>query len=38
MIRRTILKWLFPSCDIDPDMDRQNIWNALDKVRQFKGE
>jgi len=32
MIRRMILKWLFPTCDIDPDIDRENIWNVLGKL------
>ena len=34
MIRRIILKWLFPSCDIDPDLDRENIWNVLNKKQE----
>ena len=33
MIRLLVLRWLFPTADIDPDVDRQNIWNALDKLK-----
>jgi len=32
MLRRLILMWLFPSCDIDADVDRENIWNVLGKL------
>ena len=33
MIRQWVLQWLFPSCDIDVDIDRENIWNALGKLK-----
>jgi len=38
MIRLLILRWLFPSCDIDPDTDRENIWNVLAKHRDLLKE
>lgn len=31
--RIMVSNWLFPSCDIDPDTDRENVWNALDKLK-----
>ena len=36
MIRMLILKWLFPSCDIDMDLDRRNMWNAIHKIKRIQ--